>query len=96
MKIYLLGTYLSACVNGERGLGRGKEWEDNFITNQVLSMELTYKRYNLPAKDSKLFSEAEWNQKCFGASLLVLLFTSYKPILSLNVFERLYFLHILE
>lgn len=38
MKIHLLGTYLLACVNGERGLGRGKEWENNFITNQAVSM----------------------------------------------------------
>ena len=49
-----------------------------------------------PTLGSFNIAEAEWNQKCFGASLLVLLFTSYKLILSLNVFEKLYFLHTLE
>lgn len=37
MKIHLLGTYLLACVNGERGLEEEKS-ENNFITNQVVSM----------------------------------------------------------
>lgn len=93
---HLLGTYLHACVNGGGRLERGKVWESNFITNQVVGMELNYKRDNINAKNSELFSEAEWNQKSFGASLLALQFTNYELIFFLNVFEKLYFFHISE
>lgn len=47
-------------------------------------------------KNSKIFFEAEWNQKSFGASLLALQFTSYELISFLNVFEKLYLIHISE
>lgn len=50
----------------------------------------------MDAKNSKIFSEAKWNQKSFSASLLGLQLTSHELILFLNVFEKLYFLQISE